>query len=91
MECRDVREIADSYVAQGLPADVDHDVLRHLETCPACRADLAARRALGERVRRAFREARDLDPTPEFTMRLRAALRAAARHAAARRGRGYHG
>jgi hypothetical protein len=86
MECRDVREMADSFLGEELLTETNHEILRHLETCPVCRADLAARRALREAVQRAFRNARDLDPSPEFTAHLRGALQDAARKVPARRG-----
>jgi anti-sigma factor RsiW len=64
---------------------------RHLETCPVCRDELAARRALREGVRWAFQHASDLDPRPEFMTQLRASLRHAAHHVPARRGIRFHG
>ena len=78
MECRDVREMADSFVGDELLTETNHEILRHLETCPGCRADLAARRALRAAVRRAFHHAPDLDPSSEFRARLRRILEDAA-------------
>jgi hypothetical protein len=46
MECRDVRELADSFLAEELLTETNHEILRHIDTCPMCREDLAARRAL---------------------------------------------
>ncbi len=91
MECRDVREMADSFLAEELLTETNHEMLRHLETCPVCRADLAARRALREGVRRAFQHASDLDPRPEFMTQLRASLQHAAYHVPARRRMRFHG
>jgi hypothetical protein len=91
MECRDVREMADSFLAEELLTETNHEILRHLETCPACRADLAARRSLREGVRRAFQRSHELDPTPEFVTLLRASLRQRAHHAPAHRGIRFHG
>jgi anti-sigma factor RsiW len=79
MECRDVRDMADTFLAQERLTEASQ-ILQHLDTCPACRVDLAARRVLRQSVRRAFQNARDLDPTPGFTMRLRATLHEAAQH-----------
>jgi anti-sigma factor RsiW len=79
MPCRDVRELADSFLARELPAETRDEMRRHLETCPACRADLAAQRALRESLRRGFRHAGDLGPTRDFTIRLRTTLEKAAR------------
>ncbi len=82
MECRDVREMADSFLAQELLTETNHEILRHLETCRACRADLDARRRLRDGVRAAFHNASELRPTPEFTAQLRAHLETAARRQA---------
>ena len=91
MECRDVREVADSFLAEELLTETNHEILRHLETCPVCRADLAARRALREGVRRAFHGAPGLDPSPEFVELLRTRLQNAAHPEPARRGIRFHG
>jgi anti-sigma factor RsiW len=85
MECRDVREMADSFLSEELLTETNHEILRHLETCPVCRADLAGRRALREAVQRAFHNARDLDPDPAFTARLRTTLHEAAHKVPVRR------
>ena len=76
MECRDVREMADSFLSEQLLVETNHELLRHLETCPVCRAEMAARRALRERLRSAFVQAEGLRPRPEFAAELRTALRA---------------
>ena len=74
MECRDVRDMADAFLAEELLGNTSHQILRHLETCRGCRDDLDARRALRDRVRSAFYHARELAPTPEFLARMRATL-----------------
>ena len=51
MECRDVREMADSFVGEELLTETNHEILRHLETCPTCRADLATRGEAYSRTR----------------------------------------
>jgi hypothetical protein len=79
MECRDVREMADSFLARELVTETNHEILRHLDVCPVCRADVAGRRALRDGLRRAFQNARELGPTAEFTTRLRTTLGKAAR------------
>jgi anti-sigma factor RsiW len=91
MECRDVREIADSFLADELLTETNHEMLRHLERCPVCRADLAARRALRDRVRRAFQSTRDLDPSPAFITQLGTRLQDAAHQRQARRGVRFQG
>jgi anti-sigma factor RsiW len=77
MECRDVRELADSFLSEQLLVETNHDLVRHLETCPDCRADLAGRRAMRDRLRVAFSRAEDLRPRQEFAAELLATLRPA--------------
>ena len=77
MQCRDVRELADSFLSEQLLVETNHELLRHLETCPDCRADIAGRRAIRDRLRGAFARAEDLRPRPELTAELLATLRPA--------------
>jgi len=70
MECRDVRDMADAFLAEELVGDSSDRMLRHLETCRFCRDDLGARRALRDGMRRAFHHARELAPTPAFLTRV---------------------
>jgi anti-sigma factor RsiW len=91
MECRDVREMADSFLGEELLTETNHEILRHLDTCPVCRADLAGRRALREGVQRAFHRAPDLGARPEFVAQLRTKLQDTAHQGSARRGVRFHG
>ncbi len=75
MDCRKVKELADSYLSGQLLVETNHDVVRHLETCPACREELAARRVLRDRLQSAVAQAPALQARPEFVNDLRAALR----------------
>ena len=75
MRCRDVRELADSFLSEQLLVETNHELLRHLDTCPDCRADMADRRALRDGLRTAFSRADDLRPRPEFAAELLATLR----------------
>ena len=75
MQCRDVRELADSFLSEQLLVETNHELLRHLETCPDCRADIAGRRAIRDGLRGAFARAEDLRPRPELTAELMATLR----------------
>jgi hypothetical protein len=70
--------MADSFLAEELLTETNHEILRHLETCPVCRADIAARRALRASVRTAFDRATDLSARPEFAAQLHDKLRRAA-------------
>ena len=78
MQCRDFRELADSYLSDELLVETNHDVIRHLETCPDCRRELAARRTLRSKLRAGFENAPDLQMSAEFAGRLTAQLRDAA-------------
>ena len=75
MDCRTVRELADSFLSEQLLVETNHEVLRHVETCAACRAELAARSAIRERLRGAFANAAELTSRPEFAAELAARLR----------------
>lgn len=75
MNCRDVREIADSFLCEELLTETNHEILRHLDTCPPCRTELDARRRLRGALREAFRRAPELQSSAEFGSRLRDQLR----------------
>ncbi len=45
----------DSYLGDELLVETNHEVLRHLENCPACRNELAARRGLLAQMRSAVK------------------------------------
>ena len=77
MQCRDVRELADSFLAEELSTETNHGLLGHLASCPACREDVEGRRALKAAVQRGFRAATGLAPTPEYLAGLRTRLEAA--------------
>jgi hypothetical protein len=74
MECRRFRDLADSYLAEELLVETNHELIRHLESCPACRHELSARRQLGAVLRSAFSQAADLRPATDFEARVRTRL-----------------
>jgi hypothetical protein len=78
MQCRDFREVADSYLSDELLVETNHDVIAHLETCADCRRELAARRELRTILRASFTKAEELQMPHEFASRLHSDLRAAA-------------
>ena len=82
MNCRDVREVADSFLCEELLTETNHEILRHLETCPVCRAEIDGRRRLRGALRDAFNRAPDLQPSSEFQTRLRNQLRDVSAHGA---------
>ena len=75
MQCRDFRELADSYLDEELLVETSHEVLRHLEQCANCRHELAARRELRGQLRRSFIETPENQLPLGFEQRLRAHLR----------------
>lgn len=80
MNCRDVREMADSFLCEELLTETNHEVLRHLETCPVCRTEIDGRRRLRGALRDAFTRAPELQPSAEFQTRLRDQLRDVSAH-----------
>jgi hypothetical protein len=80
MNCRDVREVADSFLCEELLTETNHEILWHLDTCPSCRTEVDARRRLRGALRTAFTRAPELRPAGEFTDRLRDQLRHASVH-----------
>jgi hypothetical protein len=91
MQCRDVRELFDSFLAEELPTETNHEILRHLETCPACRAELSGRRALRTALQEAFARAADLKASPDFLAHLGATLQRSQREVLAHRVRLFRG
>jgi hypothetical protein len=85
MDCRKVRELADSFLSEQLLVETNHEVLRHLETCPDCREELAGRRTMRDQLRGAFTRAEELRPRPELASELMAKLRASGPEAISRR------
>jgi anti-sigma factor RsiW len=77
MQCREVRDLADSFLSEQLLVETNHEVLRHLEGCPACRAELASRRELRTGIRRAFTRNESLRISDEFRDRAVSRLRRA--------------
>ncbi len=78
MQCLDFREIADSYLADELLIETNHEVIRHLESCADCRRELSARRELRSKLRQGFQRAAELQMRDEFAGKLHNRLRTAA-------------
>lgn len=78
MDCKEVRSLADSYLSEQLLVETTHGVVQHIERCPACRAELEARRRLRDTLRSAFEHAPDLQPADAFLDALAARVRAEA-------------
>ena len=65
----------DSYIGDELLVETNHEFLRHLEDCPACRAELAAHRELLSQMRSAFKSAPEMQINPNFAANLKNDLR----------------
>lgn len=76
MQCRDFRDLVDSYLSDELLVETNHELFAHLESCSACRRELAARRELRATLKIAFARATALQPDAGFAVRLRSDLRA---------------
>jgi len=70
--------MADSFLSEELLTETNHEILRHLESCPSCRSEIDDRRRLRGALRAAFDRAPDLQPTADFGSRLRGHLLQAA-------------
>ena len=70
----------DSYIGDELLVETNHEVLRHLENCAACRGELAARRDLREQIRRAVKNAPAMRINPVFVSKFQTNLRETALH-----------
>ena len=75
VQCREVRQLADAFLSDQLLVETTHEMVRHLEGCPTCREEIAARRALRAKLQNAFASAAELAPRPEFVAVLPARLR----------------
>jgi len=78
MQCRDARELLDSFLAEELLVETNHEVLRHLSGCSDCQADLDVRARIRSGLKQAFARAGDLQIRPEFVDQLSAELRTTA-------------
>jgi hypothetical protein len=76
MQCREFRDIADSYLGNELIVETNHEVISHLEHCSDCRRELVARRELRSQLREAFIKAPENQMPAEFAQRLSAQLHA---------------
>ncbi len=74
MRCQEFREMMNSYISDELLVETNHEVLRHLENCAACRGEIAAHRELRVRVRSAVKNSPEMQINQVFASRLRANL-----------------
>lgn len=60
MQCRDARELLDSFLAAELLVETNHELLRHLQGCPECKAELDVRARVRSGLKQAFARAAEL-------------------------------
>ena len=75
MQCRDARDLLDSFLAQELLVETNHELLRHVSGCADCKADLDSRARLRTGVKQAFARSAELQVRPEFVNEMTARLR----------------
>ncbi len=74
MQCKEFREISDSYLSDELLVETNHQIYRHMEHCSKCREDFAARRKFREKMRSVVMNADEFQMSPVFLNRLTANL-----------------
>lgn len=70
--CDKTRKYLDSYIGNELLVETNHEVLRHIENCPACAAEVEARTQLRTRLRVAVKSQ---SVPPELQVRIREQIR----------------
>lgn len=75
MNCRDFRELADSYLSDELAVETNHQIFKHLENCADCRAELGSRRDVRAKLKESLKLASEFQINPAFAARLEANLR----------------
>lgn len=70
--CEKIRKYLDSYISNELLIETNHEVLRHVESCPACANELEARTQLRTRLRAAVNAQ---SVPPELQARIREKIR----------------
>ena len=71
--CEKIRRYLDSYISNELLVETNHEVLRHLEHCLSCSAELEARTRLRSRLKSAVERE---DVPPDLRVRVRARIQA---------------
>ncbi len=70
MQCREFREIADTYLHDELLVETNMQVHKHMENCPDCRKEFGRRRELKQKLRLAMNSPKELVIKPHFENRL---------------------
>lgn len=74
MNCKDFRELIDSYLSDELLTETNHEVLSHLENCANCRTIIEARREVRQHLRSAVLNAPQYQIGKNFSHNLRTQL-----------------
>ena len=75
MDCKKIHKIMADYLCDALPRQEADEVRRHIESCPACRAEAEAYEATWKLVGKI----RDVKPAPGFSRAVRERLERAPR------------
>ena len=75
MNCKDFREIVDSYLSDELLTETNHEMLLHMENCLECRDEIKARRSIRSLLRSAVRNEAQYLISEDFAKSLRMNLR----------------
>lgn len=75
--CEKTRRYLDSYISNELLVETNHEVLRHLENCPSCSAELDQRTRLRTRLKAAV-ESQSVPP--DLQVRVRGRIRKRSAH-----------
>jgi len=70
--CEEIRKYLDSYISNELLIETNHEVLRHVENCPACASELESRTQLRTRLKTAVNAQ---SVPPELQARIREKIR----------------
>jgi hypothetical protein len=74
MTCAEVKRLVDSFLAEELLVETNHQVLAHVAGCHTCRALLDDRRRLRASLRGAWDRSEETAPRPEFLASLATTL-----------------
>ncbi len=78
MQCREFQEISEAYLSDELLVETNLQVFRHLENCPKCREEFAAKRELRQKIRCSVKDAAEYQIDSAFADKLCANLRKSA-------------
>lgn len=75
MQCRDARELLDSFLAQELLVETNHELMRHVSGCAECKIELDTRTRVRSGLKQAFTRSVELQVRPEFVDEVATRLR----------------